>query len=425
MSTIGTQAVTVSEYASKLGRALRAVGPAVIEGEVQKIHVTSRGMIFFDLTDGDAVLACKVFAGQVRGLEHSPREGDLVQVQVDRPDLWAQRGSLSLIVSQVRLAGEGELRRRRQELIERLTAEGLCDETRRRRLPRFPRAIGVIAGEASDGMSDVIRALVDRWPAVHIIACASLVQGKAAPSQLIDAVARLQQLPLVDVIVMARGGGSVQDLACFDDERLCRALSACTVPVVCAIGHTDNNPVCNHVAWPAFTPSRSAELVVPAAADLRRDIASAHERLDSVPGRVELAAERLDRTRARLDYGASLKARAGFVFDRGSDVQKALGRFLATHDHGLALLERDGALLSERARRRLDDARRDIRHAAALTSARDFRRRGWLLANTEDGAPVHSVADLSIGQRIDLRLHDGRAQTVVETINPQEERSSS
>ena len=215
-------------------------------------------MLWFSLTDGDGVLSCKVFRGQVRGLEHMPREGDLVQVEVERPDLWTQAGKLDLIVSQIRLAGEGELLRRRQELIERLTSEGLCDSTRWRALPRFPRAVGVIAGEGSDAMSDVVRALVDRWPGVHVVTCSASVQGKGAPRKLIDALARMEEHPLVDVVIIARGGGSVQDLVCFDDEGLCRALFACRIAVVCAIGHTDNNPVCNHVAWPAYTPSRSA-----------------------------------------------------------------------------------------------------------------------------------------------------------------------
>jgi exodeoxyribonuclease VII large subunit len=508
MQTIGTHALTVSEYASKLGHALRQVGPGVIEGEVQKPKASGSGMLWFSLTDGEAVLSCKVFRGQVRGLEHTPREGDLVKVDVERPDLWPQAGKLDLIVSQVRLAGEGELLLRRQSLIARLTAEGLCDPARRRRLPRFPRAVGVIAGSSSDGMSDVIRALADRWPAVHVLTCASAVQGKAAPRQMIDALARLQDHPLVDVIILARGGGSVQDLACFDDEGLCRALFACAVPVVCAIGHTDNNPVCNHVAWPAFTPSRSAELVVPSAADIRRDLAGAHERLGAVPSRVALAFERVDATGSRLSTATALDTRAAAVRERAHEFHGALTALLTEHSRGLqrahgllapvphraarqlagaregipalaatiagaadlladlghdvrdqatrvrtgihrqlddhgrdfgrALarlmreardgidrhavrtrehISRQGERLGEGAYRRLTDARRDTSHAAALLTAHDFRRRGWLLASVA-GAPVRATVDLKEGQRVDLQLHDGRAAAVVENVNP-------
>jgi exodeoxyribonuclease VII large subunit len=287
-----TGAITVGEYAARLGRALRAVGAAVIEGEVQKVSRTQRGMVYFELTDGEALLSCKAFARDAARFDRQPQTGDLVQVQVDRPDFYLARGSLSLIVSAVRLAGEGELLARRAELLARLTSEGLCDPERRRPLPRFPRAVGVIAGQGSDGMSDVVRALRDRWPSIDIVTCTSLVQGKAAPGQLIDALARLQGHDGVDVIVLARGGGSIQDLACFDDEGLCRAVFACAVPVVCAIGHTDNHPVCNHVAWHAYTPSRSAELVVPSLAEIAHDLARAGERLNRVPHELALARER-------------------------------------------------------------------------------------------------------------------------------------
>ncbi len=498
--------LTVSEYSARLGRALRDVGPAVLEGEVQKVQARPNGMLYFDLTDGESLLACKVFRRDADALEHRPRPGDLVQVQVDRPDLYAARGSISLIVSAVSLAGEGELLRRRAEILARLASEGLSDPSRRRPLPRFPRAVGVIAGQSSDGMSDVVRALIDRWPAVQIVTCASLVQGKAAPRQLIDAIARLQEHPLVDVIVMARGGGSVQDLVCFDDEGLCRALFACEVPVVCAIGHTDNNPVCNHVAWPAYTPSRSAELVVPSAADIRREIGTAEGRLTAVPRQLDLAVERIDACAERLDCAAVLEARAAELRNSAAEIAGALRESLVARHHGLEhaggaldavphraarelaaerdtlatagaalaltreqlsglardvralsalvrqgtrrqladhvrdfgraanrhvrqaragldrrelrareLVEREGALLSERLRRRLDDARRDAMHQAELIAAQDFRRRGWLLAGTTSG-PARSVTDLRTGERVHLHLHDGRAQAVIDNI---------
>lgn len=506
---VQTDVLTVTAYSARLGRALRAVGGAVVEGEVQRPRSSGSGALWFSLTDGAAVLPCKVFPSQVRALRHAPREGDLVQVEVERPDLWAQAGKLDLIVSQIRLAGEGELLRRRQELIERLGAEGLCDDARRRRLPRFPRAVGVIAGRDSDAMSDVVRALTDRWPSVHIVTCASLVQGKRAPRELIDALARMTEHPSVDVVVIARGGGSVQDLACFDDESLCRAVFACELPVVCAIGHTDNNPVCNHVAWPAYTPSRSAELVVPCAAELRHEIAAARGRLADVPGQLALVAERLERTGERLNCAAALDTRARLVREHAGHVQGALEGFLASHEQGLRqaqgifatvphraarklatereglpamaaalahagervdrlavdvgalgervrtgtrrqaddhardygralerllrearagagrraarareLIGREGIRLSERSRRRLGDAQRDTEHAGALVAAHDFRPRGWLLAATDDGTPVRSSTNLRTGQRIGLRLHDGYANAVIETINP-------
>lgn len=288
-----TRTESVAEYAGRIRRALVAVGGGVVEGEVQRPGRSSGGMLFFTLTDGEVNLSCKVFSSQVRRLEHEPREGDLVQVRIDRPDLFARSGKLDLIVSAVRLAGEGELLRRRQELLDRLRAEGLCDPARRVPPPAFPHAVGVIAGKGSDGLADVIRALRDRWPPVRVVVCPSLVQGAAAPRALVDGLARLQEHPEVDVIVVARGGGSVQDLVAFDDERLCRALFACSTPVICAIGHTDNVPVCNHVTWSATTPSRSAELAVPSAEEVRGRLRLAGRSLAAVPERLGRRGERL------------------------------------------------------------------------------------------------------------------------------------
>lgn len=296
MSALATATLSVAEYSAQIGRALRAVGGACVEGEVQKPRTAARGGLYFDLGDGSATLSCKVFASDVRRLEHEPRHGDLVQVEVDRPDLWARAGKLDLVVSQVRLAGEGELLRRREELLRRLEAEGLCDPSRWRAPPRFPRAVGVIAARGSDGLADVVRALRDRFPPVHVVTCAATVQGVRAPMDVVDALARLDAHPLVDVIVVARGGGLVQDLVAFDDERLCRAVSACPTPVIAAIGHTDNVPVCNHVTWSSETPSRSAERAVPSAASLRQDLELAAARLAPAA----LGARRLELTHAAV-----------------------------------------------------------------------------------------------------------------------------
>jgi exodeoxyribonuclease VII large subunit len=456
--------LSVTEYASRLGSAVRAVGEADLEGEVQRVQRRANGMCWFSLTDGEAVLSCKVFARDAARLEHQPNDGDLVRVRVDRPDFYAAQGSLSLIVSALSLAGEGELLRRRAELLAQLQREGLCDHNRRRRLPKFPRAVGVIAGANSDGMSDVIRALQDRWPCVHIVSCASSVQGKSAPSQLIDSLARLQEHPLVDVIVVARGGGSVQDLVCFDDERLCRAMSACAVPVVCAIGHTDNNPVCNHVTWSAFTPSRSAELVVPSAAELGRNIASFDAVLDGVPRTVEQLQRHLAAVAAQINCRQAIELRAAAVSAAARTLDKTAARAaeirrdvrqagtrvadgvqrhldVRSRDYRRATetlmqearigydrrqarvreyLLRDGRSLTELMNRRIDDARRSVAHRAEVVAARDFRRHGWLLASSS-GQPVRSASDLTAGDVVELHLHDGLATTVIEQIHEEQE----
>lgn len=331
----GTDAVTVAEYSARIVRALGTVGGGIVEGEVQGKPGRSRGgMLFFELTDGAATLKCKVFSRQVAGLERQPQEGDLVQVRIDRPDFYPAYGALTVIVSQVRLAGEGELLRRREELLRRLAAEGLCDPGRRKPLPTFPRAVGVISGADSKGLRDVVKALQDRFPPVRIVTCTALVQGVRAPRDIIDALVRLDAHPLVDVIVIARGGGSVQDLVAFDDEGLCRAVFACGTPVIAAIGHTDNIPVCNHVAWAKETPSRSPELAVPSAAQLRQDLQLAAARMAPLSERVRALSDTV--TGITLDAPGTLRARQLEVSDAAAELRDAEHAFFAARDAGLA-----------------------------------------------------------------------------------------
>lgn len=371
MRTLDTVAVSVTDYATRIGRALRAVGGAVVEGEVQRPTTTASGMLFFDLTDGDARVACKVFARDSRRLDHSPRHGDLVQVTIDRPDFYAKQGRVSVIVSDVTLAGEGELLRRREELLARLTAEGLCDPTRRKPLPTFPRAVGVVAGRASDGLADVVRALVDRWPPVHVVTCAALVQGAGAPNDLIDALACMQDHPLVDVVVLARGGGSVQDLVAFDHEGLCRAIWACAKPVVCAVGHTDNVPVCNHVTHSAPTPSRAPELVVPDVRDVRARLAYAGARLAAASDRLGRCSERMAAAAARLGISARLDACRRDV--AATSAALAASRRAVLFEREAALRERRAVLAATP--RRLPSAR----SLGSLAAGIDVRARAFFV----------------------------------------------
>lgn len=329
-----TATVSVAEYSSRIVHSLRTVGGALVEGEVQKPKSHPSGMLFFDLTDGTARLACKVFRNDVAKLEYNPRHGDLVQVWIDRPNFWVEGGRLDAVVSDIRLAGEGELLRRREELLARLRAEGLCEPDRRPALPRFPRAVGVIAGHDSDGLRDVVAALQDRFPPVRIVVCTATVQGAKAPLDIIDALARLDGHPQVDVIVIARGGGSVQDLVAFDDERLCRAISASFTPVVAAIGHTENVPVANHVAWASETPSRSPELAVPSATRLRNELELAAAKMAPVPSTLRSLQDRV--TAVRLDAASVLDSRQLNIIQTTGRLAEAEHRFFAERETALA-----------------------------------------------------------------------------------------
>lgn len=373
--TVETPALTVSAYSARIERAVRSVGDAIVEGEVQKPQRSRSGLLYFDITDGDSTLSCKVFKRQIHRLKHEPREGDLVRVKVDRPDFWTASGKLSLVVADIELAGVGELLRRRAALLKKLQAEGLCDPDRWKPLPAFPRAVGVIAGRSSEGMSDVVRALRDRMPQAHIVTCPALVQGKSAPRDIIDALATLQQHPDVDVIIIARGGGSVQDLIAFDDERLCRAVFACDKPVVAAIGHTNNVPVCNHVTHAASTPSRSAEMVLPSLADLESGLRHARQALERIPAQLEHHLERLQVMGQRLRRSDFLDSRQASIRELGQRIAHTETTAVALHQQRIARADAALGTVPHRYRAALAEREQGIReqslHLAGVPKRRE------------------------------------------------------
>jgi exodeoxyribonuclease VII large subunit len=283
----------VSELATNIQRALREVGSGWVEGEVQKLRRVGSGHVYFSLADEDATIECCVWRSWAGRIAQWPTEGTLVQAHFAKVDFYGRSGRVSLHVDGIRLTGEGELLARKQATLDKLTDDGLVARARRR-LPAFPRRVGVIAARNSDAKTDVIKALRERWPSVHIVHRPALMEGVRGVDSVIDALGQLQDVDAMDVIVVARGGGGVRDLVAFDDERLCRAVFACAVPVITSIGHTAQRPNCDHVAAAyADVPARTAELVVPSAAQLSAELDRHGAALGGAPGRMRTLEEHL------------------------------------------------------------------------------------------------------------------------------------
>jgi exodeoxyribonuclease VII large subunit len=387
-----TQTLTVSAYAARVERVVRQAGGAIVEGEVQKPRTSAGGAFMFDLTDGDALLPCKVLPWVARRLAYRPTAGELVRVRITRPDFWPKGGRLSVEVDAIEPAGDGPLLARRAALIERLRDDGLCDRELFPALPRFPMGVGVVAGVGSDALADVLRGLADRFPCAAVVTACCQVQGVGAPAQLIDRLAALDADPEVEVIIVARGGGSVQDLAAFDDERLCRAIRAIATPVITAIGHTTNSPVVNFVTHAAFVPRHAAERAVPdrgavfqvledAVAARRRAIADFRRRRSQLVAHATVlrtGAPRVGAMKARLadtsrlvdDVGERFLAevhaelaRAREAFAPGPQRARAAVANAATALDGFAAsLEASTAALAAQ-RRALEDAAEDLARA--------------------------------------------------------------
>jgi exodeoxyribonuclease VII large subunit len=415
-------APSVAQVARRIDGALRGLGEGWIEGEVTAISVhRSSGHVYLTLADESASLDACIWKGRASRCQPLPRQGDLVQAHYERVGFYAPRGTTKLVLDRVRPTGDGELLRRRAETLRRLRADGLCDPDRRKALPVFPRRVGVIAAR-NDANVDVVEAIRKRFPPQDILFCAASVQGVHAVGSVIDALGRLQGAEGVDVIVLARGGGSTADLLAFDDERLCRAIFACAVPVITSIGHTKDRPNCDHVAAAfAPVPAKAAELAIRYAASELLDELDRHQTaLGRVLDRPRLMVERMGEllqasrsrvTRKRLDLIAALDRRSG-------EAMRELRRALETQR---AAVDRDTARLGPAAVRLLARQVERVGALGAVIDAKDFRKRGWVMASDDRGRAIERVIDLRPNDSLRLSFADGQATATITQVEQGEE----
>ncbi len=431
---------SVSEVGAAIQRSIRELGSGVVEAEVRKITVAASGHWYLELADSDSVIGAVVWKGSARAIPSPPKQGDLVQAAFERIDFYPPHGKVQLILSFLAPTGEGVLLARRKETLAKLTAEGLTDPQKRPSLRPVPRKIGLIAGTDSDAAKDVITALRRRFAPIPIVFCPALVQGVQSPGSVTSSIAALNQVPEIDVIILARGGGSVTDLSPFDDEALCRAIFASPVPVITSIGHTKDRPVCDHVsAAQAEVPARAAEFAVAVSREeALAELARAGDRLLIVRQRFDAAkrsvaecgnrisvstvlsrfSERLANARTVLESSTSRLrttiADYGKAFDRHSKERSAS----ATRSLKLKRerLDSSANLMGERAHNVFRDRHRQITQQLELLAAADITARGAIFATDQDGRVVRSVDDLTTDQAVDLNFADGQASTTVKTI---------
>lgn len=362
-----------------------------VEGQIAQLNSRSAGaMVFLTLRDpsADVSLQVTVFRSTFVGLGRPPREGDRVVVH-GAFDFYAARGTLSFRVDEMHPVGIGELLARLERLRQLLAAEGLTAPERKKPLPFLPRTVGLITGRASAAESDVLTNARLRWPAVTFRVENPAVQGATAVPQILDALAALDADPEVDVIVLARGGGSVEDLLPFSDETLCRAVAACRTPVVSAIGHEPDHPIVDDVAdLRCSTPTDAGKRIVPDAAAELRTVQLARQRARrALTSWVETESARL----SRLVLAPALADPLGPLERRSEIVAQFRARSAAAIR---ALLQADVALLGQR-RAQL----------AALGPAATLAR-GYAVVQAA-GRVLRHIADAPHGTALRIRLADG------------------
>jgi exodeoxyribonuclease VII large subunit len=412
-----------------------------VEGELGNLSRPSSGHLYFTLKDARAQVRCAMFRPKSSWLRFTPREGLKVMAR-GRLTLYEARGDYQLVLDHMEEAGEGALRRAYEELRARLQAEGLFDATRKRALPGFPSRIGVITSPSGAAVRDVLSVLGRRFPLAEVDVLPVPVQGDGAPPQILAMLQRAAAAGRYDVLLLTRGGGSLEDLWAFNDERLTRAVAACAVPVVAAIGHeTDFSLVEFAADLRAPTPSAAAELLAPDRDELARRVAALQARLQRQSlQRLRQAMQRADRAALRLNAQRP-QTRLDALRRRQ---QEALRRLLLACRQRLAgeqaRLRHAGAVLrATHPQRRIERLRERLALLAQRPQAATVRRlstetlrlrglarsleavsplatvaRGYAILQTPDRHVVRSVLDVAPGDRLEARLSDGTLKVRVE-----------
>lgn len=301
-----SSAITVSEL-NRQARALLEKGIARlwVEGEISNLATPASGHVYFSLKDDSAQIRCAYFRQRQRGPTINLKDGDQV-LAFGRVSIYEARGDYQLIVEQVEPAGEGELRRRFEALKKKLASEGLFDEELKRPIPELPRRIGVVTSPSGAAIRDILTVLRRRFAAIPVIVYPTAVQGEAAAKQIVSALNAAANRGECDVIIIARGGGSLEDLWPFNEEVVARAINDSSIPVVSAIGHEVDFTISDFVAdLRAPTPSGAAELVVPDQAEWLRSLKRTAGRIASLGRRyLEDHYQKLDFLSRRLSQSS-------------------------------------------------------------------------------------------------------------------------
>ena len=409
--------VGVSELIEQLQDTLdEHFGELWVEGEIGSLHHSRLGHLYFDLKDEQGQLRCAMFRSRALDLRFELCEGMLARVR-SRLELYPQRGSLQLIVEEVQPAGEGALRLAFERMKQRMLEEGLFDPARKRALPRWPERIGLVTSIQGAALHDFVRALRSRGVAAELLVYDARVQGEGAWRGVVRGLHLLDVDPSVSVIVLARGGGSLQDLWTFNQEEVVRAIFELSTPVVSAIGHEVDQVLTDLVAdVRAATPTAAAELVVPDGSDLLRRLVELERRLlQHQRAQLVHLGQRLEILRRGLVHPAQRLA------ELGRQLGEARARLTGAVDRGLlrrvAALARacEGLTRAARQGRQRGASRLDaLAGRLDALSPLGVLERGYALARrVSDGAILRSSEQAPAGTAIDLRLARGALRATV------------
>lgn len=436
----GERLLTIAELNRLARQALESRFPLCwVTGEISNLTVAASGHAYFTLKDAQAQVRCVMFRSRAQTVGFRLANGTRVDARV-LVTLYEARGDFQLNVESLRRAGTGNLYEEFLRLKARLEQEGLFAAERKRPLPVFPRTIGIVTSPQAAALRDVLTTLRRRSPHIRVVLYPTPVQGEPAAAQIAAALETAARRAECDVVLLCRGGGSLEDLWSFNDERVARAIRACSIPVVCGVGHETDFTIADFAAdLRAPTPTAAAELAAPSREDLLRQLRAAGERLDRAVRRdVERRAQHVDLLARRLRHPAErLAAARQGLLAHAARLQRA-GRRALEHGHQqLALLtqrwqhdrppvaafEARLQSLNERLRRRIADDRQArhwrVEHLAAQLRHLDPRAvldRGYSIVQLPDGRILRNAADAELNGKIHVNLAKGRLEARVDRL---------
>lgn len=394
--------ITVSQlnrYVKMLLQEDTALTPVYVSGEISNfVNHYKSGHLYFSLKDENALVKAVMFRTYAARLAFRPEGGMKVIVRA-KASVYEKDGTFQLYVEDMQPDGVGALQIAYEQLKKRLQEEGLFDAARKKALPPFPTRIGVITSPTGAAVRDILNVLARRYPLAQVVFLPVLVQGEGAPPQLVAALERMNREKAADVLIIGRGGGSLEELWAFNDERVCRAVAASEIPVISAVGHETDFTLCDFAAdLRAPTPSAAAELAVPDAAELFLSLRQTQVQL------TVLMRSRLEKVRTELQILHRQKALSSPTY------------YVEQMAMQLDLLTRS---FEHSAKTALQDAHAQLSALAAKLDALSPLKvlsRGYAMARTDGGRLVTSVADVCKGDTLYMDMCDGTLVCMVQDI---------
>ena len=400
---VSTDALTVAQlnnYAKSLLENDPRLRSVRVQGELTGFKKHSSGHLYFSLKDEDALVRCVMFRSSAASVRFVPRDGMKV-VLTGSISLYVKDGQYQFYANTMRQLGEGELYLRFLELQKKLGEEGLFDQELKRPIPFLPRCVGIVTSETGAALHDIVTVIRRRFPSMNLLFAPAQVQGETAPETIIDAIRLLNDSGRPDVLIVGRGGGSYEDLSCFNDEALARVIRASRIPVVSAVGHEVDFTIADFAAdLRAPTPSAAAELCVPELDALLYDVTSKRERLD------DTAKNAVSAARKRIEL---LKGSAAL-----SKPMTLLEQKRSAAVHRTELLDRSVNAVMAANYARLDT----LSEKLSALNPYAVLSRGYAMVHDADSKPIMSAAGVGLGDRISVIFADGTVGATVDFRSP-------